>query len=411
MLTADLIRPRLRVRSGAITIDSLPLENPHWQDTAAQLIDLFQTQLGRTMGEWVTALENFEGERLDYIVIRGLAKVLSDAATLETRQTPLPPSELRRMVFARGPVLAEGQADLFHPLTRAALLDEIAESLGTDRQAVEMSLFADLSGEAVFMDSGRSSISWTPETLMARYNLELARGVLYWARVMEVEIFDGYKDFWRYLKLFKLMFEASPLPENGYHVILDGPISPFVNTTTRYGRQFAAFLPALLLGEKWRMQATVKSPIGNDWLRYELDDSSALTSHFKQSGEFDSRIEADFAAEFLDKFGHERDKWQLTREDEVLLLNNTVMIPDFAVTHKKDGRRVLIEIMGYWHPDYLRRKIAKVRAAGRTDLILLVYEGVNVKAEMLQDVPAEVLYFKNKPVLKEVMALVEQVAK
>lgn len=47
---------------------------------------------------------------------------------------------------------------------------------------------------------------------------------------------------------------------------------------------------------------------------------------------------------------------------------------------------------------------------GREDLILLVYEGVNLAEEKLKDVPGEILYFKNKPILKDVMAAVERVA-
>jgi hypothetical protein len=96
---------------------------------------------------------------------------------------------------------------------------------------------------------------------------------------------------------------------------------------------------------------------------------------------------------------------------EVLLLGDNVMIPDFAFTHKEDGRRALVEIVGFWHPEYLRRKLEKVRAAGRDDLILLVYEGVNLTDDRLQDVPGEVLYFASKPVIKEVMAAVERRAR
>jgi predicted nuclease of restriction endonuclease-like RecB superfamily len=70
----------------------------------------------------------------------------------------------------------------------------------------------------------------------------VARAALYWSDQMQVQIYDNFKDFWRYLKLFKLMFWAAPI-EGGYTVTLDGPISPFVRATTRYGRQFAAFLP------------------------------------------------------------------------------------------------------------------------------------------------------------------------
>jgi len=143
---------------------------------------------------------------------------------------------------------------------------------------------------------------------------------------------------------------------------------------------------------------------------YRLDHTSALQTHFKQSGAFDSRLEADFAREFEEKFGNKRGQWLLTREDEVLPLGDTVMIPDFALTHKRTGHRVLIELVGFWHPDYLRRKVEKLRAAQCHHMLLLVYEGVNLTPDALSDVPSEVLYFKQKPVLKEVMAAVETIA-
>jgi predicted nuclease of restriction endonuclease-like RecB superfamily len=183
-----------------------------------------------------------------------------------------------------------------------------------------------------------------------------------------------------------------------------------VKSTTRYGRQFAAFLPALFLCDQWQMAADVHLQTSRQSLQYHLDHTSPLRSHFRHSGEFDSALEADFAVEFEAKFGGERGQWLLTREDEVLLLGDTVMIPDFAVTHKQDRRRALIEIVGFWHPEYLRRKVEKVRAARRRNLILLVYEGVNLTEDRLKDVPGEVLYFARKPVLKDVMAAIEAVA-
>ena len=53
--------------------------------------------------------------------------------------------------------------------------------------------------------------------------------------------------------------------------------------------------------------------------------------------------------------------------------------------------------------------VTELQQAGRRDLILLVYEGVNLTPEKLVDVPGEVLYFKKKPILKDVMAAVEAV--
>jgi predicted nuclease of restriction endonuclease-like RecB superfamily len=405
MLTGDLVRPRLTRRGNRLTVDTLPLDDPTWTQTASDLIALWNRYAGATREAWEKAVEDYLGDRVDYITVRGLAKVLTDAADFSALETVLSPEDIRQRLFAAGPAFTE--ADLFHPQTREDRIVALATDLGTTPEVIEMALYADRPGANLITDPGPS---WTLAELITRYNLELHRGVLYWSNLMEVKIYDTFKDFWRYLKLFKLMFEAHPI-DGGYHVVLDGPISPFVRSTTRYGRQFAAFLPALLLCERWAMQANIRMSTFDDELTYRLDHTARLTSHFTRSADFDSQMEADFAAEFHEKLGDERGKWQLTREDEVLLLRDTVMIPDFAFTHKENGRRALVEIVGFWHPDYLRRKLAKVRAAGRDDLILLVYEGVNLTDDKLKDVPGEVLYFATKPVIKHVMAAVERRAR
>ncbi len=403
MLVAELVKPRLRTHGKSLTVDWLP-DNKLYRKTAGDLIALFGWHLGQPQRVWWDALDEYEGTRTDYIVIRGLAKVLADGATFTPVETPITPVEVRGHLFKRGPVFTT--TDLFHQQKREDVLTAVADEMGMTSEQLEGTFFADRTAEYRLTDLGPE---WTPEGLIARYNLELARGVLYWSNEMRIEIHDNYKDFWRYLKLFKLMFWASPI-ENGYQVTLDGPISPFVKSTTRYGRQFASFLPAMLLGEKWQMVADVRPPQSQGTLKYQLDHTTPLKGHFKASGAFDSALEADFARVFEAKFGGERGQWVLSREDEVVLLGDTVMIPDFAVTNKKDGRRALIEIVGFWHPEYLRRKVEKVRAAKRRDLILLVYEGVNLTEDRLKDVPGEVLYFPNKPVLKDVMKAVERAA-
>ncbi len=403
MLTSDLVKPRLKQRKGMVKVDWLDLNNAYWIQTASELITLFAQHVGQPRQTWDIALEQYEGTRTDYIVVRGLAKILENAAQFQPLETDITPAELRHTLFMRGPAFI--QIDLFQPQTRADIINRLADEASITPQQIEAALFADRPAESLLINLAQN---WIPENLIARYNLELARGVLYWSDQMQVDIHDGYKDFWRYLKLFKLMFEAQPLTEGGYHIDLDGPISPFVKATTRYGRQFAAFLPALLLSDQWQMSATVRPPGFTKTCKYKLDAKSKLRSHFKRSGEFDSRLEADFAADFALKFGGKRGKWTLTREDEVILLGDTVMIPDFALTHKSDGRRMLIEIVGFWTQEYLRRKVEKVRAAQRSDLLLLVYEGINLTPNRLQDIPGEVLYFKNKPVMKDVMAAVER---
>jgi predicted nuclease of restriction endonuclease-like RecB superfamily len=405
VLTAELVRPRLRVRGTEVSIDMLDAGDAYWLQSAAELIALWQRQAGQSQAAWNRAVESYEGERVDYVVVRGLAKVLSDAATFLPLTTPLAPVELRERLFARGPAFATPQ--LFHPQARYEVVQSVADELGISAEQVEATLFADRPATYLLTDMGPA---WTAQELLVRYNLELARGVLYWASQVQIEVHSNYKDLWKYLKLFKLMYWAEPQPD-GYRIDLDGPISPFVRATTRYGRQFAAFLPALLLCDQWRMVAAVRSPQSGTMASYRLDHTSALQSHFKQSGLFDSRLEADFASEFEQKMGGKRGHWRLTRESEVLLLEDTVMIPDFILVDEQDEKRkIMIELVGFWHPQYLRRKVEKVRAANCAHLLLLVYKGLNVTEEAFQDTASEVIFFQHKPVLKEVMETVEAMA-
>jgi predicted nuclease of restriction endonuclease-like RecB superfamily len=412
MLTADLIRPRVRRRGGKIFTRPLPLDSLTTQQTAADLIGIFREHLQRPRWALDEALEAYEGVRVDYPLIRGLAKVLRDGATFAAHP-PVEPSTLRAALFdlaaRRGPVTAAPN-DLY-PTGRGELIAEVAARYGLSPDDVDQNLYADLIEEQILVDLG---MAWTPDALIVRYNLELARGLLYWASEMRITVRGGYKDLFKFIKLFKLMHTITPIP-GGYYIVLDGPISPFVTATLRYGGQMARFLPALMLTPDWSMTADIHAGwLARDGtvpiLTYQLDGSSGLVSHYKASAEFDSRLEANFAAEFEEKLGRQERKWILAREDEIVPVGDTVMIPDFSFTHVKDGRRALVELAGFWHPDYLERKARKLRAADRRDLIVVAYKSVNTTDATWQDVPGEVLLFSSKPVIKDVLAAVERCA-
>ena len=406
MLTSELVRPRLRIHGSNLRIEMVNEQDPSLQQKAQDLISLFYRHQSQSQAAWEEAVRAYEGANVDYIFIRGLAKVLTDAAIFKPLTTPLPPATLREHIFSYGPVFEK--PDIFHPTTRQEVLREVADTLELSLGELDEILFADRTTSYRLMDPGPS---WTPSTLLARYNLELARGALYWASHITIEVSSNYKDLWKFIKLFKLMFWAEPLPLGGYRIDLDGPISPFVSATTRYGRQMAAFLPALLLCERWQMRAYVRPPQALRETLYQLDHTCSLRSHFKSSGTFDSRLEEDFASEFEQKMGDKRGHWRMVRESEVILLGDTVMVPDFVLIDTHDEqRRILIELVGFWHPQYLRRKVEKVRAANCAQLLSLVYQGLNVTEEAFEGSASEVIFFQNKPVLKEVMQTVEAMA-
>ena len=218
MLTADLVKSRLRQRGSELTIDMLDTHDPHWLATATELITLIQQHVGRSQAELDKALEAYEGERIDYFIIRGLAKVLTDAATFTPPPAPLLPLQLRERLFSYGPVFATPH--LFQTQTRQDVLEHVANELALSPQHVESGLFADRLSAFVLSDIGSQ---WTSDGLLVRYNLELARGALYWASQMQIEAHSNYKDLWKFLKLFKLMFWVRS-QEDGYVVDLDGPI-------------------------------------------------------------------------------------------------------------------------------------------------------------------------------------------
>jgi len=145
----------------------------------------------------------------------------------------------------------------------------------------------------------------------------------------------------------------------------------------------ANFLPALPLCDRWEMEADVLTDEGkssNSTLSFELDHTEGLSSHYSAQSDFDSDVERTLAK----KWDRATTDWELRREDDVLDLGAEVMLPDFAIEHP-DGQRAMFEIVGFWTPEYLEEKLAKIRAADRDNLIVAVSERLDCSAEDFGD--------------------------
>jgi hypothetical protein len=113
----------------------------------------------------------------------------------------------------------------------------------------------------------------------------------------------------------------------------------------------ARFLPALIACRDWRMHAPIRTR--RRWtLGLDLSAGDGLHSHFPPPNLFDSRVEEKFAK----RWGEQAPSgWRLIREGEILHANQKVFVPDFVFRHE-DGRTVLMEIVGFWTPEYLEAK-------------------------------------------------------
>lgn len=388
MLTKDLFR--YRIDAGKIHPAFLNPDAPRYVQAARELIVIFGNHIGATHSELEAAIEKYASRRTDYRILRGLAKVLMSFAEFD--EPPPDAAKLRSTVFERAanawPLVRRKSSPL--DTDRHSVLGEVAGEINLPVAQLDEALYADL-------PERRRMLHWSaphePEEVISRYNMELARGLLYWAERLIIDIEDSYQDVFRYIKLCRLMHTITRR-ERGYRIELDGPLS-LLRGTLRYGLKMAVFLPGLALCRTWRMEAVIVK--ASERLSFTLDDQSRLVSHFRRFPLFDSQLERDFAADFQKAFERHSHGWQIARADAVISLErNEVMIPDFTLRHPnvEDGREIHLEIVGFWTPEYLSRKIAKVTAARMGNLILAVSKQLVLGEEAAKEL--NVLWFSKR---------------
>ena len=360
------------------------------------------------------ALGLHSGDRVDYRIQRGLAKLLFDDHCEFGVVADQSPEELRERVFAVAhcyhPVVRE--PDLFHAVDRGQVIAEAGESCGLSGEQVEEGLYADLAENHRLVSFQPPS----PDQLLKRYNVALAQAMLYRCREIEVTIGPDHRARHRQLfsavKFNRLIHTVTRERGKGFRIVLDGPVSMFRHSQ-RYGVRMAVFLPALLQSRRWQLTAAIPekateargrsrrggrepgtraaAKIAALTRRFELDENTGLVSHYPERPQYDSGVEEVFAR----RFERLKPDWALERESEFIDFKDAVMIPDFTFRHA-DGSTALLEIVGYWRPEYLSRKLDKLRQARRSDMIVAVSQVLNVSRDELEKLPGEVLFFKNR---------------
>ncbi|MEM9513189.1 MAG: DUF790 family protein, partial [Cyanobacteria bacterium P01_E01_bin.48] len=374
---------------------------------AAELIDTFAGMQGRSQGELDRQLQVLEGDSPDYRFKRGLSHILKNSFCTFEIISPLEPPMLRQRVFelAAQTVSIPDNA----PSTLAAVATRLSQELEREiiPEQVRAGLYADLQENRILTEFE----SPPPETLLHRYNLSQVQGVFYKATELTITAHRNdpgeYKLLFRYLKLFQLMAYIEGDADYGFTVTIDGPTSLF-KPSTRYGLAIAKLLPALLHVTKWSLKSTIQSrdPYSKEIRKgqFELESNSGLMSHYPPGKAFDSAIESAFS----ERWTTLKSDWKLEREVDLVPVPGSVMIPDFRIVHP-DGRSYLLEIVGYWRAEYLRKKFWQVSESGRNDLILAISERLNLEKAgvRVEDVPAKVIWFKDKLIPKHVLTAID----
>jgi predicted nuclease of restriction endonuclease-like RecB superfamily len=443
VLTADLARSR--THKDTVTPLFIDADDQRYQDTADELIQIFEEHLGEPKGELEETIDQLTIADTDYKIVQGLAKLLKDECEFETI-AQVEPREIRQRLFEKAnesyPIVR--QPTLGEDTQKLEVYSSVADQLGITLEECYRGMYADLEenkrlvlfghrvsdgyegtdgSSTTTRLTGDSEASYAEDTitvdwLLTRYNLALAQAVLYDATEMRIRVWDSFSTVFSYVKLFGLMHRIYPIDNNGnrvastdvadgYEAILDGAASLF-SKSRKYGIRMANFLPALPLCDRWEMEADIldhESGSSRPTLSFELDQTDNLSSHYSAQGDFNSDVERTLAQ----KWERSNTDWELVREDDVLDLCAEIMLPDFAIEHP-DGRRVVFEIVGFWTPEYLDEKLAKIREAERDNLIIAVSERLDCSSEDFAGMDDRVLWFKSGIHVYDVVELAEEYA-
>ena len=274
MLTSDLLLTRSR--GPYIEPRYVAVEDPAFIDLAQALIEIHAEHQGKTRRELQRALHLLAGDRTDYRIQRGLAKLLCDHYCEFHVASPQPPEELRHAVFtlarAHHPVVRE--TSLIYPVKREDLLEQVALKHQISSEEVLAGLYADLPENHQLATFAAPS----PNELLLRYNVALAQAMLYRCEVLRLSVYRNlpvrYKQLFKFIKFYRLIHTIEGDVDAGYEIALDGPVSMFRHSQ-KYGLQMAVFLPALLLCTRWSMQADIVRKDGRRQ-HFVLDDQSGL---------------------------------------------------------------------------------------------------------------------------------------
>ncbi|QZA88210.1 DUF790 family protein [Salinarchaeum sp. IM2453] len=364
-----------------------------YQSTAKEVIDVYES--GKSRGEIEDAIAELETHDT-FKLVRGLSKLLERRVTFE-QQAPITPSRVRDAVFKRGIVTSAAE--------RREVIEMVAADLDVTPDEIEDSLWADREQEEILISEPEIGA----KELLRQYNLSLTQTLLFDAIEIEFTASNNYQEIFGLMAYLGLMYTV----DEDLAVTVTGPTALF-KKTRKYGNELAKLLPSIMKADEWSVTAQVETEISDETRIYEFplnDDQQRLFPSRTTVESFDSEVERDFAAR-IDSLA---EGWTVHREPTILRTGNQVMIPDFSF--ERNENKFYLEIIGFWTPEYLHKKLEKVRAVeSEHPIMLAVNESLNCTKADFSDANVEQVFFYQdtipvKPVLARLNAIEEREAK
>ena len=194
------------------------------------------------------------------------------------------------------------------------------------------------------------------------------------------------RSFFRRLKFLRLLYEIRHSGEQTYSIRLTGPHSLF-QSGTKYGLQLAIALGALFESAVFQLEAIVHWGKARDQLRFELNSETVRTAPTV------SDALPDELQRFTTGFKKLGSAWKMRRASALLHLpGKDICIPDFVCTHGETGRKVYLEVMGYWSREAVWRRVDLVERGLKEAVLFAVSERLRVSESILEDGDRSAIY-------------------
>jgi uncharacterized protein len=279
------------------------------------------------------------------------------------------------------------------------ILARAGERFGIKASQILECLYADLPSER--------RIAALPETINAsqlalRVNLALVQSMMATAQAVEITLYGNSRDIVRFAKLRGLLCTVRTSPaQSECEFVLDisGPFAIFKRTLV-YARDLASLVPRLAWCDRFELRARCAF---RDVERVVVIRSGDPIFPANEPRRFDSKVED----RFFNDFARLATDWDIIREPKPIPAAGTLIFPDFALIHRRDQNRCwLLEIVGYWTPDYLAKKLMLLRIAGLSNLILCIDEKRNCSEQDVQRFSHLVVY-RNRIKPEQVLSMID----
>lgn len=275
------------------------------------------------------------------------------------------PVEIRRVLFERSGL----------GVSRQEAIEHTACELGISPEQVLPGLFADRPGERRVHAPEKAP---DPQRMIELYNLELVQSLLARSEQVATLVRENVRSVVRFAKLKGLLCSYAIAGE-GTMIELSGPLSLFRNTT-KYGNALASFFPSLVATPGWSLVASCMlhpapwdeeerqegEPPPLRRYRFVLDASAPIHRTHALPSDADSAVERRLVRDVR----RAKRAWGIRRETTAVRVGPSVFFPDFKLV--RGDQQVLVEIVGYYTPEYLETKLRKLQEAKLDNFIVCI---------------------------------------